>query len=207
MISTSPMAGMHQPDVPEPPTRILGQDELRKLIAACERNKGFEGLRDTAMIRLFADCGGRLSEIAGLTLSDLELDEEVVGIVGSGHRRRTVPIGARTCNSLHKYLRVRERHYAAKLPDLSLGRKGSMTSTGIAQMIERRGRQAGLGHVHPHQLRHSFAHDWLSHGGQESDLMLLAGLRDQAKLRRYGTLAPDERARAAHRRLSLGERL
>ena len=58
-------------------------------------------------------------------------------------------------------------------------------------MLDRRGEAAGIGHVHPHQLRHTFAHSWLSDGGNEGDLMRLAGWRSRKMLERYG----DDRGR------------
>ena len=61
-----------------------------------------------------------------------------------------------------------------------------MTGNGIAQMIRRHEREAGLGPIHPHQLRHSFAHRWLAEGGSEGDLMRLAGWRSRQMLNRYG---------------------
>jgi len=82
-----------------------------------------------------------------------------------------------------------------------------MSASGVAQMIKRRGSQAGIERLHPHVLRHSYAHAWLDSGGNEGDLMQLMGWKSRSKLQRYAASTANQRAREAHRRLAPGDGL
>jgi site-specific recombinase XerC len=106
-LHTSPMAGMNPPQIPDEPPPVLTDDELRRLLKACE-GRDFTDRRDGAIIRLFLDTGIRISEAAGIMLpGDLDLDDQVVIVLGKGRRPRAVPFGRKTALALDRYLRMR----------------------------------------------------------------------------------------------------
>ena len=206
-VRTSPMAHIPPPHVPEVPVPVPAEEQLKALLKACAGND-FLDRRDAAILTLLMDCGLRRAELAALKVADVDLKERIAYVAsGKGGRPRVAPFGRKAALALDRYLRVRTRRPDAGSPYLWLGGKGAIVGETVRTMLHRRCEQAGIPALHPHQLRHAWAHMMLADGVQEESVMRLAGWRSRSMLGRYAAARADERAKEAHRMHSPGDRL
>jgi site-specific recombinase XerD len=218
LMPVSPMKALKAPVVPKKRKPPLEDDDVRKLLATCTPDS-FESRRDTAIIRVLADTGMRVSGLAGIRLryidektgaerSDVHLGAGPhLTITLKGGDEIAVPIGKKSVAAIDRYIRARGRHAHADMPWLWLAPRGRFTHWGIRQMLERRAEMAGVEDVHPHRFRRSFAHSWLESGGQEFDLMKITGWKTRDMIEIYTAELGEKRAATAHARLSPGDRI
>jgi site-specific recombinase XerD len=206
-IALSPMVRMRAPAVDVIAPEVLTDDEQRRLLDAC-RGGNFEDRRDLAILRLMMDTGLRRGEVASMKLADVDLVKQEVHVIGKGSRPGTVFFGVKAAADIDRYRRTRARHPHAGLEDMWLAQKGPITGDGILQMLQRRAKKAGITRrLHPHMLRHSWAHSMKVQGASDEDVMTLGRWRDRNVMARYGASAALARARKTHSQLSPGDRL
>jgi site-specific recombinase XerD len=197
-IATNPMARVKVAKPEPPPVQVLSPAELRALLDACA-GTDFYARRDTAIIRLLAATGLRVSELVDLAPGDLDLPNRIAHVRhGKGDRGRVVRFDPTTAAALDRYKRARGRHRLAGRPELWLGHRGPLTRKGVPRILDKRADEAGIGHVHPHQLRHTWADRWLAAGGTEGDLQRLGGWESAEIMRRYGAVRATDRALNAY---------
>jgi site-specific recombinase XerD len=200
------MLKVRQPRTPTKLVPIISAEDTGKLLDTC-KGRNFVHVRDEAIIRLLANTGARLSEVAGLRTDDVVLALETVRYHGKGAKERRVRLGPRTARALSRYLRSRSSHRASGLPDLWLAVRGAqpLAANGVKLMLKRRGLRAGLNDVHAHRWRHTYAHQWKLAGGDTGDLMLLLGWNSDDMPRHYGASAAAERALEVQARMGIGD--
>ena len=193
-IKDSPLRNIARPTIPETIPALVTIDQMQALLKVCD-GREFYDRRDTTILSLFYSSGIRLAEMAGIKMTDVDLDNKEAYVTGKFARPRRVRFGAHTARAMDRYLRVRHIHPRADDPGLWIGERGALTVWGITQLIERRSAQAGLTGIHPHAFRHAWADGFLDAGGQEGDLMHLAGWKSRAMVEVYARGKAQERAR------------
>lgn len=197
IIETSPLARLVRPKTEDSEPRILSPAEIALLLKSVS-GKEFENVRDNAIVRLLLDSGARRSEIANLTLDDLDIEGGAATVTRKGGKREPCFLGDKTAHALLRYLRVRRTHAHAGSEFLWLGLRGRLTPGGLDQLLERRGIAAGIGHVNAHSFRHTWTHLLKEKGVSDEDLMTMGGWKTPQMLRHYGKSNALARAKKAH---------
>ncbi len=143
------------------------------------------GARDRAELEVLYGCGLRVSELIGLDVRDLYLDEEFMRVFGKGSKERLVPITGSAIQALEAYLAGPRAELAAHdrqhraAGAVFLNKNGTRISRqSVHATCERYGRLVGIEGLHPHTLRHSFATHMLAGGADLRVLQEILGHAD-----------------------------
>lgn len=161
--------------------KTLSEKQVDDLLAAPEVETPL-GLRDRAMLELLYASGLRVSELVGLRLFDLSLDDGVLRVLGKGSKERLVPFGAEARRWIVRYLAEARGEILAgqQTPDLFVTARGAgMTRVMFWVLVKKYALAADI-HVplSPHTLRHAFATHLLNHGADLRAVQLLLGHAD-----------------------------
>jgi integrase/recombinase XerD len=160
---------------------VLTHEELKRLLAAPPADTP-HGLRDRAMLELFYSSGLRVSELCGILLQAINLDEGYVRVFGKGSKERIAPIGGAAVVAVRDYLAGGRPHFVkAKTGSaLFLSQQGRAISRKMVWvMIKQHAARAGIKKpIKPHLLRHSFATHLLEGGADLRAIQEMLGHSD-----------------------------
>ena len=178
----------------------LSEKEVGLLLAAPNLRKPL-GVRDRAILEMFYASGLRVSELAGLKLSDLHIDDGYIRVIGKGRKERVIPVAKNSADILVRYLEE-VRPLLCNTPQLQnvfvSKRETSLCRQRLWQIIKKYTKDAGImKNVTPHTLRHSFASHLLQNGAPLRVIQEMLGHADIATTQIYTHVNP-ERLKSIH---------
>ncbi|MGB0372874.1 MAG: site-specific tyrosine recombinase XerD [Opitutales bacterium] len=181
---------------------VLTIEEMERLLAVPSRHEP-QGLRDLAIIELFYSSGLRVSELCGLTLNQLLLDDDVIRVYGKGSKERFVPLGSSALKALRDYLTIARPAFVKPKTGsgVFLSNRGiPISRKTVWVMLKKAAEDAGISkNVKPHILRHSFATHLLAGGADLRAIQEMLGHADIATTQIY-TSVDHERLLDEHAR-------
>lgn len=200
--SAYPLRNIKGPKVERKVIPSVTPDKFKELIRGLDSD--FQGVRNKATLLMFLDTGLRLSELANIKLSDMDLRAGLIKVMGKGSRERVVRMGGVTLEALLKYIKTRP----AETDFLWQNQDGSQfLRRGFQIMIRRMGKSIGINTLSPHKFRHTFALQWLRSGVDVFTLRKHGGWAGLPILDRYLDGIQAEDAIKAHMRASPVENL
>jgi len=178
-IPENPIEDLPRPRTGSPLPTVLSPAQVDQLLQAPDPQEQ-HGCRNRALLELLYATGCRVSEIADLRRSFVQLEDRTVRVLGKGRRERSVPFSRRARTWLNRYLQDERPSMtgATSSPYLFLSQKGgALSRQSIWRLVKRYAGKAGLSvdAVHPHVLRHSFATHMLQHGSNLREVQTLLG--------------------------------
>jgi len=188
----NPLALVENPKLSRSLPKSLSESDVENLLSAPDIDDPV-GLRDKTMLEVLYACGLRVSELVGLTMSQVNLRQNVVRVMGKGSKERLVPMGEEAAAWLQRYLREARPVLLNNFPDevvFPSSRGQPMTRQTFWYRIKHWAQVAGINKpLSPHTLRHAFATHLLNHGADLRVVQLLLGHSDLSTTQIYTHVA------------------
>jgi integrase/recombinase XerC len=178
LIVVNPANGVRAPKVRRRLPQVLDVDQTVRLVSV--EPDDFLACRDRALLELTYSSGLRVSEVVGLNVDALDLEQGEARVLGKGKKFRVVPVGRQAVLALRHWLDLRQLIKDVDAQAVFVSRTGNRLTTRAVQLrCARWGLLQGLEtHVHPHLLRHSFASHVLESSGDLRAVQELLGHAD-----------------------------
>jgi len=200
LLRRDPTANIESPKTWQSLPKFLSPEEVERLLDSPDTSTTL-GIRDKAMLEILYATGLRVTELVSLKESDLNLDSGFLLTLGKGSKERLVPLGKKAITWASSYLVVRPELQGSKrtasLFITSAGRP--LSRQAFWKLIASYGEKAGIGHVTPHLLRHSFATHLLENGADLRSVQLMLGHSDVGTTQIY-THVTNERLREIYKK-------
>lgn len=201
MIQRDPAGDIESPKFRQSLPDFLSLEEVDKLLRQPDVSAVI-GLRDRTMIELMYSTGLRVSELCGLRVADVQMDEGCIRCIGKGNKERIVPVGRQALMGVQEYLRKSRPELLGdrSSPYLFLNRAGSKLAREMFwKTLGGYGRKAGLRKsLSPHMLRHSFATHLLDRGADLRSVQMMLGHSDISTTQIY-THVVEERLKQVYK--------
>ena len=200
LISADPTLNLDSPKLPRGLPKTLTEADVERLLDSADSSTTL-GLRDRAMLETLYATGLRVSELVGLKLTSVNLNDGVLRVTGKGNKDRLVPLGEEAVAWLKRYLAearplLLDKHLSDAV--FVTARGEGMTRQGFWYLIKRCALVAGITRpLSPHTLRHAFATHLLNHGADLRVVQMLLGHSDISTTQIYTHVAR-ERMKQLH---------
>lgn len=202
VLRSDPSVRLEGPRLGRALPKSLSEADVEALLAAPDVGSPL-GLRDRTMLEVLYATGLRVSELVALELTELNLRQGVVRVMGKGGKERLVPLGEEALHWVERYLADArgEISRGTAQPAVFLTRRGGpMTRQAFWHLVRRYARLSGITTVpSPHTLRHAFATHLLNHGADLRVVQMLLGHSDISTTQIYTHVAT-ERLKSLHER-------